>query len=81
MESETYRIAVLDYLGFHTNSSRYYNSVPSADGNYIGKAGKNYRELLRDWLIDNGYSTGKALVPNGLKDSWNYDRSGITVEG
>ena len=52
VKSETYRIAVLDYLRFHTNSSRYYNYSPSADGNYIGKVGKNYKELLRDWLID-----------------------------
>ncbi|MBP5216435.1 MAG: bifunctional metallophosphatase/5'-nucleotidase [Bacilli bacterium] len=57
----TYKIAVLDYLAFHTNSYRYYNYFPSANGRYVGYLSDNYRVILRDWLADNGYNAGAAL--------------------
>ena len=58
----TYKIAVLDFLYYHTDSeSREYNYFSQTGGTSSLKLSKNYREILRDWLISNGYSTGKAL--------------------
>ena len=73
---KTYRIACLDYLFFHTNSSRYYNYFPQSAGAYVAYLDDNYREILRDWLIANGYANGKALdadlYASSLKE---YDRT------
>lgn len=56
-----YKIACLDYLTFHTNSNRYYDYFPDNNGEYLGALSENYREILKDWLIDNGYNSGKRL--------------------
>ena len=59
--SNTYKIACLDYLAFHTNTSRYYDYFPDNAGNYIDVLSLNYRHILREWLRDNGYNSGKTI--------------------
>lgn len=59
--SQKYRIACIDYLAFHTNSSRYYDYFPENAGEYIGVLDNNYRIILRDWLKNNGYNTSKLM--------------------
>ena len=72
----TYRIAVLDYLAFHTNSSRAYDYFPSANGNYVHTLSKNYRLILRDWLIAHDYNNGEPLNSNNyLMNNGQYARS------
>ena len=56
--NETYKIAVLDYLGFHTNEARYYDYFPSANGQYSGILQNTYRPILKNWLINNHYADG-----------------------
>ena len=56
-----YKIACIDYLLYHTNTSRNYDYFPTFNESSVAKLDKNYREILRDWLIDNGYNQGKEL--------------------
>ena len=56
-----YKIAVLDYLLYHTNSSRYYNYFSSFDGHPDDSLSMNYRHILRKWLKDNHYNSGAYL--------------------
>lgn len=56
-----YKVAVLDYLLYHTNSSRYYNYFTSFDGNPDASLSLNYRLVLRKWLKDNRYNAGIEL--------------------
>ncbi len=63
-----YKVAVIDYLLFHTNSARYYNYFPSFR-NVMGTLSNNYRVLLKNWLISNGYNTGKAMEADDYSSS------------
>ena len=63
-----YKVAVIDYLLFHTNSARYYNYFPSYS-NIEGTLSNNYRVLLKNWLISNGYNTGKAMKADDYSSS------------
>ncbi|MBR0294941.1 MAG: bifunctional metallophosphatase/5'-nucleotidase [Bacilli bacterium] len=68
--SKTYKIACLDYLAFHTNSSRYFDYFPDNKGNYVSLlCSDNYRILLREWLIDNGYNKGKSIYSSDFDSS------------
>lgn len=72
-----YQIACLDYLLFHTNNSRYYNYFYSFNGTTDGQLSVNYRLILREWLISNGYNSGKALSSSNYSsynDSFNRSR-------
>ena len=74
-----YKIAVLDYLYFHTNELRYYDYFPTTGGTSYVTLDKNYREILRDWLKDNGYANGKELLAADYSSSlWNHDRTLFT---
>lgn len=55
------RVACIDYLAFHTNSRRYYDYFPDNNGNYVAKLTKTYRNILIDWLKDEGYADGRVL--------------------
>ena len=66
---QKYKIAVLDYLLFHTNSYRYYDYFSDTKGNYIGKLSDNYRIILKNWLISNGYASAKLLDANDYSSS------------
>ena len=68
-EDKYYKIASLDYLLYHTNPSRYYDYFRSFDGVVINKLNKNYRLVLRDWLIENGYDSGKSISPSSFSNS------------
>lgn len=57
----TYRIACVDYVYFHTNGDRSYDYFPQSAGRYEAVLEDNYRLILRDWLIANGYASGKRL--------------------
>lgn len=74
-----YQIACLDYLLYHTNNNRYYNYFPSFDGETVAQLDKNYRHILRDWLMDNGYNNGKQLSRFNYSGSLDkYNRSLLT---
>lgn len=74
----TYKIAIIDYVYFHTNSSRYYDYFPTTGGTSTITLYKNYREILRDWLISNGYNTGKALKASDYSSSlWAHSQSSL----
>ena len=65
-----YKIAVLDFLYYHTDSNtRDYNYFPSTGGTSSIKLSKNYREILRDWLIENGYDNEKVLKSSDFNTS------------
>lgn len=53
--NDKYLVAIIDFLVFHTNKNRNYDFFPDNNGAYVGKLNKNYREILRDWLISNKY--------------------------
>ena len=78
--NRTYRIAVIDYLVFHTNKNRYYDYFPTNAGNYVAKLEGNYRVLLRDWLAEKGYIT-KTLYASDYATGGNYQRTNLTRAG
>lgn len=67
--NQYYKIGVLDYMAYHTNTSRYYNYFPSFDGNPLAELSKNYRIILKDWLIKNNYHVGNLLKASDYSDS------------
>ena len=74
-----YQIACLDYLLFHTNSYRYYDYFKSFNGTTTGQLSLNYRLILREWLLDNGYNNGKSLDPYDYSSTLAaYNRSLLT---
>ena len=73
-DGNTYKVACLDYLAFHTNDNRYYNYFADNNGRYVGALSKNYRLILKDWLTTKGYNSGTALNPsNFLKSSTKFN--------
>ena len=77
----TYKVACLDYLAFHTNSNRSYNFFPDNNGRYIGTLSKNYRLILKDWLTTKGYNSGTALDPSNFeKSSTKFNNKGQITE-
>ena len=74
--SATYKVAIIDYLYLHTNSSRYYNYFSTTGGTSTITLAKNYREILRDWLIANHYNTGTVLDSESFASGlWVHDRT------
>ena len=74
--NQTYKIAVLDYLYFHTNSNRYYDYFSTTGGTSTITLKDNYRVILKNWLKENGYNSGKALNPSDYSLSlWAHDRT------
>ena len=64
-----YKIAAIDYLVFHTNKSRRYDYFPTNAGRYVGKLEGNYRTILRDWLIDQGFAEFGVLSAGAFSSS------------
>lgn len=68
--NRTYRIACIDFLLFHTGLRTYgtnpyyrqYDYFNINAGNYVGVLSKNYRLILKDWLVEKGYSTGTKTL-------------------
>ena len=76
VDSKTYKIAVIDFLYFHTNENRDYNYFSETGGTSTTRLTKNYREILKDWLIDNHYNEGTPLLASNYSSSlWQHDRS------
>lgn len=74
--NKTYKVAIIDYVYFHTNSNRYYDYFAETGGSSTVTLSKNYREILRDWLISNEYNTGKKLSSSDFSSSlWQHDRN------
>ena len=74
--NKTYKIAVLDYVYFHTNTDRDYDYFSNTGGTSSTTLTKNYREILRDWLKENGYNQGKALNASDYSSlNWEFDNS------
>ncbi|MBQ9468220.1 MAG: bifunctional metallophosphatase/5'-nucleotidase [Clostridia bacterium] len=65
----TYLIGVADYLLFHTDTARRFNYFPKSAANVRGLLNDNYRVILRDWLLENGYADGKELSAADFGDS------------
>lgn len=77
----TYKIATIDYLYSHTNSSRYYDYFSKSAGTYITTLNDNYRIILKNWLIDNGYKSSAALVASDYSSSnWAHDRTAFVEQ-
>ena len=72
---ETYKVAIIDYCLFHVNTNRYFDQFPSMNTNFykddleIPSLSMKYREILKEWLIDNGYSNGKLLDSSDFRSS------------
>ena len=65
---------MIDYVYFHTNSNRDYDYFSSTGGTSTVTLAKNYREILRDWLIDNHYNTDTALRASDYSsDLWQHN--------
>ena len=64
-----YRIAVLDYLGVHTDVNRNYDYFPSCNGEIVATLSKKYRPILVDYLENHGFDSGTALDT----DAYNSD--------
>ena len=65
----TYKIAVIDYLGVHSNSNRRYDYFPSANGEVCATLSKNYRNILIDYLKAHNYNKGVELSPSAFSSS------------
>lgn len=70
--NRTYKIACLDYLAVHTNSSRYYDYFPESAGKTQAVLKNNYRVILKDYLKNNHFNDGRELNANSYKGdvSW-----------
>ena len=74
-----YKIAVIDYLYFHTNENRYYDYFPNTGGTSVTTLNKNYREILRDWLKAKNYLAGGLNSSDYLSSLWAHDRTAFTA--
>lgn len=64
-----YKIACIDFLLFHTNADREFNYFNNFSGEPLGQLNKNYRLILRDWLLSNGYNNDKLLAASDFSSS------------
>ena len=77
-DNKTYKIAVIDYVYFHTNSERNYDYFYQTGGTSTVTLQKNYREILRDWLIDNNYNNGTSLKSSSYYSSlWQHSHDDL----
>ncbi len=71
--NKKYRIAVVDFLAFHTNENRELNYFRSFDPfSEYQTLSLNYRSILKNWLKANKYNSGKALNPNDFNNYGDY---------
>ena len=80
--SQTYKIACIDYLAFHTNENRYYDYFPSianADIDKLPTLNNNYRVILKEWLKNNHYNSGSDLdVANYRSSVTNFNKNNFS---
>ena len=72
-----YKIAVLDYLLFHTSTNRYYDYFKTFDGVADTYLSNNYRVILKNWLINNGYNRYGNVLSNENFSGSSFDRSRV----
>jgi len=73
--NETYTIATIDYLAFHTNANRYYDYFQTLEVIDYLKDGDEpyiYRDILADWIKN---QNGAINADDYSSSIWNYDRS------
>lgn len=71
-----YSIACIDYLAVHVNDDREYDYFPYGANNVYNKLNKSYRYILKDWLTNNGYNSGKSISSYDYANSvWAHDKS------
>lgn len=74
-----YKIAVLDYVYFHTDNQRNYDNFSITGGTSTTKMHWNYRDILLNWLIDSGSSSGTPLKASDFSSSnWAYNKSAFS---
>ena len=77
---QKYKIAVLDYLLYHTNDRRYYDYFSSFTGTTVASLQDNYRIILKNWLKNNGYNDGKSIDSRDYSSSlYEYDGKSLTM--
>ena len=56
-----YRIAIIDYLGVHTNEKRKYDYFPDCEGKVVATLSQKYRPILIDYLKSHHFNDGVRL--------------------
>ena len=56
-----YRIAIIDYLGVHTNEKRKYDYFPDCNGEVVATLSQKYRPILVNYLKSHHYNDGARL--------------------
>ena len=75
--NKTYRIAVIDFLGAHSDSNRNYDYFASCNGEPVATLSKKYRQIFLDYLHNHGFDTGTALSPADYASSLpQFEQSG-----
>ena len=72
-----YKIAVLDYLVNHTDSSRYYNWYPYGAAHKITTLNGTYREMLASYL--RAHSNEEMAATNFTSDQAKFNRNNVVV--
>ena len=77
--SKKYRIAVIDYVLYHTNTEREFDYFPSFTGEVVGALTNNYRIILKNWLIRNKYNVASNYLNsnNYSNDVDEFNRNSI----
>ena len=72
-KNDYYKVAVTDYIAFHTNASRQYNFWPYGAKHVYGVLSKDYRTIVCDYLVEKGYTSGAATLSAAdfIKDTHN----------
>ena len=74
-----YRVAVLDYVYFHTNTERAYDYFYYTGGTATTHLTTHYRNILIDWLDNNHYDEGTQLNSSDFSNSsWNHDKTAFS---
>ena len=76
-----YKIAVLDYVYFHTNVERYYDYFHITGGTSTTTLSNHYRDILINWLTSNNYDKNQPLTDSTFFNSnWNHNKSAFSFE-
>ena len=72
-----YRIAIIDYLGVHTNERRNYDYFPDCNGEVVATLNQKYRPILINYLKSHHFNDGARLYAgNYYSNLEQYNRSG-----
>lgn len=75
-----YRIAIIDYLGVHTNADRDYDYFPDCKGEVVATLKQKYRPILVDYLKSHHFNDGARLYAGDYYSNIaQFNRSGYFV--